>query len=283
MFGGADPKVPNLIPSDLEICRNHFIKPLAWKETDPSYEGTHWSVKNLFELKIARRVLVSGNVFEQCWTDAQTGFAIVLKTADQDGGSPWAITEDVTFAFNIVRKSNNGMAISPRDTGTSQKSRSLRIYGNVFTEIGDDAWGGAGRLFQQLGVAEVSFEHNTGFSRSHAMIFDGETNASFVFRDNLITRGMYGVFGSGKGEGKSALEAFAPGYVFDKNAVVGATEASYPPGNYFPAAIGDVGFVDPMNDLRLKSDSPYAKRASDGKDLGADIDALTRATTGVAP
>ncbi len=31
MFGGADPKIANLIPSDIEIKRNHFYKPLAWR------------------------------------------------------------------------------------------------------------------------------------------------------------------------------------------------------------------------------------------------------------
>ncbi|MFN2400258.1 MAG: hypothetical protein ABR543_16720, partial [Gemmatimonadaceae bacterium] len=30
MFGGADPSTPGLIPSDIEIRRNHIIKPLAW-------------------------------------------------------------------------------------------------------------------------------------------------------------------------------------------------------------------------------------------------------------
>jgi hypothetical protein len=280
MFGGADPKIVDLIPSDIEICRNHFFKPLSWKEGDPSYAGTHWSVKNSFELKIARRVLVSGNVFDQCWADAQTGFAIVLKTANQDGSSPWAITEEVTFAYNHVRKANNGMAISPRDTDTSKKSRSFRVYGNLFTEIGDDLWGGAGRLFQQLGVEGVSYEHNTGFARSHTMMFDGGTNAQFVFRDNVVTKGEYGIFGSGKGQGTAALEAFAAGYVFTGNVVVGATESGYPTGNFFPKTVADVGFSS-TTDYALKSDSPYVKKASDGTNPGADLAALTKATAGV--
>lgn len=31
MFGGADPKIPNLVPSDITIARNHFNKQLAWR------------------------------------------------------------------------------------------------------------------------------------------------------------------------------------------------------------------------------------------------------------
>lgn len=280
MFGGADPQIKDLVPADIEICRNHFYKPLTWKVDDGSYAGTHWSVKNSFELKMARRVLISGNVFEQCWADAQTGFAIVLKTANQDGGSPWAITEDVTFAYNIINKSNNGIAISPRDTMNSEKTRSLRVFGNLLSEIGGAKWGSGGRVFQQVGVDNVSYEHNTGFALSHIIMFDGGTNAGAVFRDNLLTKGEYGVFGSGTGEGKSALDAFAPGAVFEKNAVVGGKESSYPANNFFPATVADVGFTS-ATDFRLKADSSYAKKASDGTDIGADFAALDKATLGV--
>jgi PKD repeat protein len=31
MFGGSDPRIPNLVPSDIEIRRNHITKQLAWR------------------------------------------------------------------------------------------------------------------------------------------------------------------------------------------------------------------------------------------------------------
>src|SRR2546423_33890 len=49
MFGGSDPTIRDLVPSDIEIRGNHFFKPLAWR-------SERWNVKNLFELKNARRV-----------------------------------------------------------------------------------------------------------------------------------------------------------------------------------------------------------------------------------
>ncbi|MGH9939253.1 MAG: hypothetical protein ACREAM_23670, partial [Blastocatellia bacterium] len=39
MFGGADPSIQNLIPSDIEFKRNHLAKPLKWKVGHPSYAG----------------------------------------------------------------------------------------------------------------------------------------------------------------------------------------------------------------------------------------------------
>ena len=57
MFGGADPTIWNLVPADITVRRNTLSKPTAWM-TAP------WSGKNLFEMNIARRVLVDGNVIE---------------------------------------------------------------------------------------------------------------------------------------------------------------------------------------------------------------------------
>src|SRR5690606_22757623 len=72
MFGGADPRIEGLVPSDIVIERNYFRKPLSWKSSGA------WTIKNLFELKNAQRVLVRANVFETNWANAQPGFAIVL-------------------------------------------------------------------------------------------------------------------------------------------------------------------------------------------------------------
>src|SRR5437762_3532185 len=75
MFGGADPFIRNLTPSDIEIKHNHFRRPPSWKGV--------WTVKNLLELKHAQRVLVEGNVLENHWADAQDGFAIVWLSVNQ--------------------------------------------------------------------------------------------------------------------------------------------------------------------------------------------------------
>src|SRR5437763_8899063 len=69
MFGGGPPSIAGLVPSDIEVRRNHFFKPLAWRRGEPSFAGVRWSVKDIFELKSARRVVFEGNVLENCWSD----------------------------------------------------------------------------------------------------------------------------------------------------------------------------------------------------------------------
>jgi hypothetical protein len=39
MFGGADPTIKDLVPSDIEIRRNHLAKPLAWKAGEPDMKA----------------------------------------------------------------------------------------------------------------------------------------------------------------------------------------------------------------------------------------------------
>ena len=40
MFGGADPIIRDVVPSDIEIRENHIAKPLTWRVGDPTYAGT---------------------------------------------------------------------------------------------------------------------------------------------------------------------------------------------------------------------------------------------------
>ncbi len=144
LFGGADSTVQGIVPSDIEIRRNYLFKPLSWKVGDPTYAGKHWSVKNLFELKSARRVLVEGNVMENNWGDAQTGYAVVLKSANQDGTAPWSRTEDVTFRNNVVRHAGGALALVARDPHTEGLTRRLTIENNVFDDINQQKWKGPG-------------------------------------------------------------------------------------------------------------------------------------------
>ena len=66
LFGGADAASVDRMPSDILVEGNFMTKNLAWKGVPNTY-----NVKNLFELKVARRVTVRNNRFEHNWVDAQ--------------------------------------------------------------------------------------------------------------------------------------------------------------------------------------------------------------------
>ncbi len=282
MFGGgADPAIPDLVPSDIEIRRNHVSKPLSWKVGDPSFQGMPWAVKNLFELKNARRVLIEGNLFEHNWVHAQAGFAIIFTVRNERGSAPWSVVEDVTFANNIVRHTASGINILGRDDNyPSQQTKRILIRNNLFTDVGGPRWGGGGRLFQLLrGSAQVVIDHNTAFQTDNIVLADGEPHVGFVFRNNITPHNSVGVFGSGQRSGLPTLNFYFPGFVFVKNAIVGShLGAEYPPNNFNPASLAAVGFVDAAGgDYRLANSSPLKNAGTDGKDVGVDFAALAAA------
>jgi hypothetical protein len=282
MFGGgADPTIPDLVPSDIEVRRNHFAKPLTWKIGDAAYAGTAWTVKNLFELKNARRVLIEGNVFEHNWAHAQAGFAILFTVRNERGSAPWSVIEDVTFANNIVRHTASGINILGRDDNyPSQQTKRVLIKNNLFIDVGGPRWGGGGRLFQLLrGTAHVVIDHNTAFQTDHVMLADGEPHPGFVFRNNIVPHNATGVFGSGERPGLATLHRYFPGSVFVKNVLVGSWPASqYPPNNFAAPSFAAVGFVDATGgDHRLANASPFKNAGTDGKDVGVDFATLAAA------
>ena len=236
MFGGADPAINGLVPSDIQIVRNHFAKPLRWKIDHPSYEGTPWAVKNLFELKNARRVLVEGNLLEHNWPHAQNGFAILFTPRNQEGRAPWSVVEDVTFRNNMIRSVAAGFNILGRDDNQeSRQTRRIAIHNNVLSDVGGQ-WGGNGRLFQLLdGTAGVSITHNTAERTSGGVVFGGDhdPHTAFVFQNNVVPDNGAGFVGSGTGVGRATIDRYFPKAIITGNVFAGGRPEQYPAGNLF--------------------------------------------------
>lgn len=271
LFGGADPTIPNLVPSDIEIRRNMFSKPLAWRNGTP-----HWLVKNLLELKNARRVTIDGNTFEYNWADGQNGFAILFTVRNAGGTAPWSTVEDITFTNNVVRHTGSGINILGLDTNpgrTSQRARRITMRDNLFEDI-SEGFGGSGMLLQVLNGAEsVTFDRNTAFQKHTILMADLAPSPNLVFTNNVVPHNEYGVIGSGRGIGTATLAYYFPGYVFTGNVIVaaGTNAALYPPGNSFPSTLESVGFADLAGgDFTLAPSSPYAG-------VGADMAAIAAA------
>lgn len=248
LFGGGVPSIRDLVPSDIEVRRNHFHKPLSWKIGDPAYEGKPWSVKNHFELKNARRVLIEGNLFEHSWVHAQDGFSILFTVRTEDDAVPWAVIEDVWFKNNVIRKSGSGINIMGIDDGSAHgngRTRRITIRNNLFDEIGGEQWGG-GRLFQlQNGTQDIVIENNTA-RQTGQIVWAGDARAhsGFVFSGNVVPHNEYGIIGSGTGTGHATLKRYFPGAVIRHNAMVGGLAEAYPPGNIFPASFQGLEPVD---------------------------------------
>lgn len=275
MFGGADPQIANMLPRDIVIRRNYVFKPAAWKGV--------WEVKNLLEFKIGQRVLIDGNVFENCWQDAQEGSALALKSVNQNQTASWSQTSDVTIQNNIVRNTASGVNLSanPVDNpGTLPAIPAARIAfsNNIFDRIGTGDYPG-GRVFLISGIQGLTIQHNTGLSSDYTIYFTGNPVSQLVMQDNIFGSGPSVLFGDAVGGGNNALAKYAAaGYVVQKNVFVGASASGYPANNYFPAQLSDLGLTASFT---LPSGSSYLTASTSGGPVGADVTTINTAIAGV--
>ena len=285
MFGGADPSIPGLIPADIEFRKNQCKKPLSWKIGDPSYAGRPWTVKNLFELKNAQRVLIEGNLFEGVWLEGQTGSAVVIKSVNQDGAAPWSVTQDVEFRNNIVRHVGGALNIQGRayDQPGGQTKR-VSVRNNLFYDVSNSVWNGEGAFLKIAETIDVRVDHNTVIQSGNIIVAYGQPAAGFIFTNNIATNNLYGVKGDSCSTGSGTLNIYFPGCLFRKNAIAGGQLAAYPADNFFPATLDEVGFVDrTASNFRLLIASTLNSAGTDGLDVGANIDAIEAAMAGESP
>jgi len=275
MFGGADPVIRDRVPADIEIRGNHFAKPLEWKTGSPGYAGTAWTIKNLLELKSARRVLVDGNVFEHNWAESQNGFAILFTVRNQEGSAPWSVVEDVTFSNNIVRHVANGINILGQDDRhSSQPTRRIVIRNNLFMDLGTGQ--GEGDLFQLLdGTESVVIENNTAIHQGSILKVEGRLHRGFEFRGNIVFHNEYGIVGTNSAPGSAVLARYFAGAVVLENVIVGGSASAYPAGNFFPESLDAAGLID----TTLSTASPFRIA---GSTAGVDFAELESALSATA-
>lgn len=309
MFGGGAASIPELVPSDIEIRQNYFFKPLSWNVKHPTYAGKHWTIKNLFELKTGKRVLLDGNVLENCWADlpvGQSGYGILLTIRTEGGGSPQADVSDITISNNIIRHVAAGIAISGSDDGKGIRSSRINVYNNLFDDVDGTAYGDGNNAGPNVGTfakigepTDLTFNHNTVFQNGAVTWAYGIANG-FSFINNLVNApvspgGYQGVYGPGKTQGNTTISGFFPDLTdaslrFNKNVFIGTDQTKYTnfstlSKNYFPKSVQDVAFVNysegqtDYHNYELQPQSPFSKMAADGKDIGVDYVQLDSALT----
>ena len=152
-------------------------------------------------------------------------------------------------------------------------------------------------------VDSVTIDHVTAFPSSTLLMIGDVTGINpkmknFVFTNSMVSAGTYPVWSTGAGGlANCAVHDFPlvtfnacfSLYTFAANAIIAppasAPTAKWPAGNLFPTAAESVQFVNYNGgnggDYHLQASSPYKRLGTDGKDLGADVDAVMSATAGV--
>lgn len=317
LFGGAR---ATTVPSDIEVRHNHMFKPLIWMKGQPGFvggkDGNPFIVKNLFELKNAQRVLVEGNIMENAWGGfSQMGFAILLTPKSQAGSGgtnlcPACMVTDVTIRYNSISHVGAGLQIAnglSDNGGAAHDGQRYSIHDVVIDDIDGTKYSGSS-VFSQISVSagapllqNITINHVTAFP-AHNLLIVGDMAATstpmknFVFTNNIVNAGAYPVWSTGGGPSNCAfhnsavttLNACFSNYIFAANAIIalppGPAGGSWPPHNFFPESAAKVKFVNYNGgiggDYHLQPSSPFKRKGTDGKDVGADIDEIRSATAG---
>jgi hypothetical protein len=307
IFGGGP---ASLSPADIEVRRNHMFRPLNWQPGHPEFigarDGHPFIVKNDFELKNAQRVLLEGNILENSWGGfSQRGFAVLLTPKNQSPNvCPLCRVTDVIIRYNRILHMGNGFQIANvlSDTGgASSDGGRYSIHDNILGDIDGAAYKGGGNFAQISGWApalhDVTIDHNTGFA-PNALLNVGAQAAgprisNFVFTNNLVSAGAHGIISTG-GRSNCAFQPERQGpagvlascfesYKFNHNCIIGAS--GFPKENIGLKDLNAADFASlrqgKIVDHHLRAGSRCKNAGTEGKDLGADVDEVEKATAGV--
>lgn len=288
MFGGDDPNIPNLVPSDIQILHNYITKPVAWRTAS-------WTVKNLVEFKNAANVLVEGNTIENNWAAGQQGYSIDMTPRNQSGTAPWSVVRHITVQNNVIRHVAAVFDISGYDNlATSEQTTDIVIRNNLAYDV-NTSWGTASNPAPARfaivggGPKNITIDHNTIDSNGSSTIFlyggyslTGVQISGFVLTNNLLRDNAYAIYGDKYGEGVAGLTFYTPNAQVMANAFGGGQAKLYPTGNDFPTmAQWAADFVSiAAADYRLVSTSLSKQAATDGTDIGVGFTELNAAMAG---
>jgi putative Ig domain-containing protein len=302
-------------PTDIEIRHNFFFKPLTWMKGDANFvggtDGHAFIVKNLFELKNAERVLLEGNVLQNNWGGfTQIGFAMLL-TPKNPGNCTVCKVRDVTVRYNTFSHTGAAMQIGNglSDNGfAGEEGSHYSIHDLVFDDLSYTGCQSCAGVMVQLTTTPKAADHFWlhDVSINHITVATNRAKAgwaiagpagqqNFEFSNSIVDSGVTANMNAGGGAVEcyfnkpvmiGVLDSCWSHYTFTANVLMDAPGTkTWPAGNFVPQTTSSVGFVNWKGgvggDYHLSAASPYRGKASDGKDPGADIDAVTAATVGV--
>ena len=313
LFGGAP---GTSTPADIEILRNHLFKPMVWKPGAPGFLGAYTAnpfiVKNNFELKNAQRVLLEGNILENCWGGfTQAGFSIVLMPSSQGGVCPSCRVTDITIRYNKIIRVGSAIAIA---NGVEQRASSggrYSIHDLLVDDIEGQAFQGFGLFALLISEApplnDVHFDHITAFPvRSILSIANtGAKVSGFSLTNSIFAAGQLDVRGAGGGsrncvfgfqsaDTAGVLKNCFADPIVSHNLIIGGM-GRWPAHNFLVKNENAAGLWKTADDASrnyrvcagkeqsefCRKISPAYRSAMDGKDIGADIGTIEAATRGV--
>ncbi|MGH9861529.1 MAG: hypothetical protein ACRD5F_16040 [Candidatus Acidiferrales bacterium] len=266
------------------------------------------------------RVLIEGNVLENCWADAQVCAALNIKSSNS-GGNLWAQTADVTVRYNHILRAEGGALQLQGWNGTyrSKFLERVHIHDNLFEAIGAASYGGrpgGNYVIISNRAGAIRFAHNTLImvppNPGQSFVFDSDVSSpespfpgGVAFHNNIFGAARQAKescsvkrnppqpwqcfdYPPGANNGE---DAWHRNLVYNTNPQSRLCTSGRPLSTGSPwaknkaaclDAASSVGFVNLTGrNYRLGPQSPGKGKSTDGRDVGADIDLVEKKTRDV--
>jgi hypothetical protein len=247
------------------------------------------------------------------WPDAQSLAINIKLEQDSVGPTTCDLMEDITIYKNFGKNLHAGVAVVGRTVGaqscTNNPDRVL-IRDNVFEldastwtpEVGASSGTWNATAWNLAGTEDLQVIHNTIVNANPTqgscipsvfsdgmllMVGDPVTTkwTGFVFKNNIGDYRGCGVAGGGANgnDATASLNGVYTGWVFTNNGIMRSAGAgpNYPSGQIWATSWGSqlVNFNSGLDgNYRVASGSSWKNAATDGSDVGADVDGAEGAT-----
>lgn len=201
------------VPTDIEVRQNHFFAPNFWNcNTTVAIATGCPNRKNGIEFKSGARILIEGNVFENCWYSSQPYCYVMdfapknqMSSATSPGTCPSCLVQDAVARYNYGYN-YPGIQLAAYSTsfvggcaGCGQTLGRRLVYRDNL--VGDKLNTGAVtgvsgydcvELGQSAGpMTNIVISHNTCVNAQRAMFVFGGQMDNITIQNNLMPTGNY--------------------------------------------------------------------------------------------
>ncbi len=247
------------------------------------------------------------------WPDAQSKAINIKLDQNSTGPGTCDLMEDITIYKNFGKNMHAGVDVVGRTVpaqGCTNKPDRVLVRDNVFeldattwtpeADASSEGWNATG--WSLAGTEDLQVLHNTTINANPtqggcipSVFSDGMLLlvgdpvvtkwSGFIFRDNISDYRGCGVAGGGfnGNDATGSLDGVYTGWIFTNNGIMRSAGAgpNYPAGQLWVTSWGPqlVNFNGGLDgNYRVASGSTWKNAASDGKDVGADVDGAEGAT-----
>lgn len=271
-------------PRNYLFERNAFVHDPEWDVLLGECGG-----KGYDEIKSGINFTFNGNLYEGC-----SGHTVTVR--NQNGDFPWASVSGLKRTNNYYKNSNNTFVAFCQDAIPTRRSSGLVWHNNLEVGVEVNPLTRLGNLSGYFGNCDSpSITHNTvTWSAAGNNFTNFGTVTNPTIRDNIFHMGQNACF---RGDTTVPVANCWVGGDIRGNVLVNLGTSEYErewwlgswPNQTVLRSWSQVGFVNPTQfldangDYRLRADSALKRKATDGKDPGADVDAVMLAVFGSGP